>query len=87
MTRVVCITQANKVLEWIMDPKTGGVHPELFGPLLKGICFINIVEVGFIFSGNVGTGIVLARNETDGSWSPPWGTHLFVGRSTLLHVR
>lgn len=54
-----------------MDPKTGGVHPELFGPPLKGICFINIVEAGFIFSGNVGTGIVLARNDSDGSWSPP----------------
>lgn len=53
-----------------MDPKTGGLHPELFGPDLLGIAFINIVEAGFIFSGNVGTGIVLARKK-DGSWSPP----------------
>lgn len=36
----------------------------------KGICLISIVEVGFIFSGNVGTGIILAKNE-DGSWSKP----------------
>jgi lipid-binding SYLF domain-containing protein len=58
------------VLEWVMDPKTGGLHPKLFGPSLVGIAFINIVEVGFIFSGNVGTGIVLAR-KPDGTWSPP----------------
>jgi lipid-binding SYLF domain-containing protein len=53
-----------------MDPNTGGLHPELFGPSLLGIAFINIVEVGFIFSGNVGTGILLSR-KPDGSWSPP----------------
>jgi lipid-binding SYLF domain-containing protein len=53
-----------------MDPNMGGIHPQLFGPSLKGICFINIVEVGFVFSGNIGTGILMARKE-DGSWSPP----------------
>jgi lipid-binding SYLF domain-containing protein len=58
------------VLEWVLDPNMGGIHPGLFGPSLKGICFINIVEVGFVFSGNVGTGILMARRE-DGSWSPP----------------
>ena len=54
-----------------MDPNTGGIHPDLFGPSLLGIAFINIVEAGFIFSGNVGTGIVLARDATTGEWSPP----------------
>jgi len=53
----------------------------------KGICLISIVEVGFIFSGNVGTGIILAKNE-DGTFSKPvacgltgvgWG--LLVGGS------
>lgn len=53
-----------------MDPNTGGIHPDLFGPSLKGIAFINIVEAGFVFSGNVGTGILIAR-KADGSWSPP----------------
>lgn len=62
--------QANTVLGWVMDPKTGGIHPQLFGPILKGICFINIVEVGFVFSGNIGTGILMSRKK-DGSWSPP----------------
>lgn len=53
-----------------MDPNTGGLHPELFSPALKGIAFITIVEAGFVFSGNVGTGIVMSRKK-DGSWSPP----------------
>jgi len=65
------IWQANEVLKWAMDPKTGGLHPELFGPSLLGIAFISIVEAGFIFSGNVGTGIVMARDEETGEWSPP----------------
>lgn len=65
------LLQANEVLKWAMDPNTGGLHPDLFGPSLLGICFINIVEAGFIFSGNVGTGIVMARDPETGAWSPP----------------
>jgi lipid-binding SYLF domain-containing protein len=34
------------------------------------MAIISIVEVGFIFSGNVGTGILLKKRD-DGSWSPP----------------
>lgn len=64
------IYDANQVLEWAMDPNTGGLHPELFGPGLKGIAFLTIVEAGFVFSGNVGTGIVMSRKK-NGSWSPP----------------
>jgi len=65
------IYDANQVLEWALDPNTGGLHPELFSPALLGIAFITIVEAGFVFSGNVGTGIVMSRNTKDGSWSPP----------------
>jgi hypothetical protein len=44
------IYHANKVLNWALDPTTGGgLHPSLFGPSLFGIAFIEIVEVGFIF--------------------------------------
>lgn len=53
-----------------MDPKQGGLHPDLFGPGLYGLAFMTIIEAGFVFSGNVGTGIVLARTK-DGGWSPP----------------
>jgi SH3 domain-containing YSC84-like protein 1 len=67
------IWNANQVLSWVLDPKTGGVNPELFGPSLLGIAIINVVEAGFVFSGNVGTGIVIARDGGEGSnkWSPP----------------
>jgi lipid-binding SYLF domain-containing protein len=74
-----------------MDPKIGGLHPDLFGPGLRGISFISIAEAGFVFSGNVGTGIVLA-NRPDGSWSPPsaigisglgWG---FIMGASLKHL-
>jgi lipid-binding SYLF domain-containing protein len=59
------------VLGWALDPTLGGLHPDLFGPSLLGIAFITIVEAGFVFSGNVGTGIVMSRDPKDGSWSPP----------------
>lgn len=64
------IWNANQVLSWVLDPKTGGVNPALFGPSLLGIAIINVAEVGFVFSGNVGTGIIIARDGTD-KWSPP----------------
>jgi lipid-binding SYLF domain-containing protein len=70
------IYNSHQVLEWVLDPKTGGIDPALFGPSLKGICFISVVEAGFILSGNVGTGIVLTRHG--GNWSPPSGTFLFT---------
>jgi lipid-binding SYLF domain-containing protein len=35
-----------------------------------GVVLISVVEVGFIFSGNVGTGIML-RKKSDGTWSSP----------------
>lgn len=85
------IYHANEVLKWAMDPNTGGLHPDLFGPSLQGICFFEIVELGFIFSGNVGTGILLARTP-DGGWSPPaavglsglgWG---FIAGASLKHI-
>lgn len=49
ITMAGMIYHANEVLKWAMDPKMGGLHPALFGPALKGIAFIEIVEVGFIF--------------------------------------
>jgi len=63
-----------------------GIPKALFSNC-KGMILISVVEVGFIFSGNVGTGIILAKNK-DGTWSKPaacgltgigWG--LLVGGS------
>jgi lipid-binding SYLF domain-containing protein len=63
--------QANQSLERAMDPHTSGLHPGLFDDELLGIGFYTIWEAGLIFSGNVGTGIVFARNPTNRTWSAP----------------
>jgi lipid-binding SYLF domain-containing protein len=53
----------------------------------RGIAIISSIEAGFVFSGNLGTGIVIVKDE-DGEWSPPsaigltgmgWG--LLIGAS------
>lgn len=63
------IWNADHVLEQALKPGIGGLPKELFRECL-GVVLISIVEAGFIFSGNVGTGIVLTK-QWDGSWSPP----------------
>ena len=37
-----------------------------------GVAFLSVIKAGFIWSGKVGTGLVLTRLE-DGSWSAPSG--------------
>lgn len=55
-----------------MDPQqSSGLHPGLFDDSLLGIGFYTVLEAGLIVSGNVGTGIVMARNPTNGVWSAP----------------
>eukprot|EP00542_Grammatophora_oceanica_P017174 CAMPEP_0194054074 /NCGR_PEP_ID=MMETSP0009_2-20130614/52341_1 /TAXON_ID=210454 /ORGANISM="Grammatophora oceanica, Strain CCMP 410" /LENGTH=279 /DNA_ID=CAMNT_0038702441 /DNA_START=9 /DNA_END=848 /DNA_ORIENTATION=- len=63
------IWNANHVLNSALDPDTNGVPRGLFEKAV-GIILISVVEGGFIFSGNVGTGIILAKRD-NGSWSPP----------------
>lgn len=63
------IWNANHVLDSALDPKTVGIPRDLF-KACKGIVLISAVEAGFVFSGNVGTGVVMARGD-DGQWSPP----------------
>jgi lipid-binding SYLF domain-containing protein len=36
----------------------------------KGLAFITILKAGFLFSGRVGTGLVISRLE-DNTWSAP----------------
>jgi lipid-binding SYLF domain-containing protein len=62
---------ANHVLEQALAPGSNGVPKSLFSKDLKGIVLISVVEVGFIFSGNVGTGILMARDSGTNAWSPP----------------
>ncbi|KAL3907352.1 MAG: hypothetical protein SGILL_008912, partial [Bacillariaceae sp.] len=86
---------ANQSLERAMDPKTSGLHPKLFSQDLLGIGFYTIWEAGLIFSGNVGTGIVFARNPTNGTWSAPsavglsgigWGLMGGASRKTIVYL-
>jgi lipid-binding SYLF domain-containing protein len=63
---------ANHVLEQALAPGTNGVPKGLFNDQdLKGIILISVVEVGFIFSGNVGTGILMSHDSETDAWSPP----------------
>jgi hypothetical protein len=69
ITMAGMIWNANHVLASALDPKTPGVPRALFEHDLKGIILISTVEVGLVFTGNVGSGILLARRN--GGWSPP----------------
>ena len=63
------IWNANHVLDQALSPDTNGIPRSLFQQC-HGILLLSIVEAGFIFTGNVGTGIMLAKNSS-GCWSPP----------------
>mmetsp|Transcript_22958 Transcript_22958/g.54473 ORF Transcript_22958/g.54473 Transcript_22958/m.54473 type:complete len:358 (+) Transcript_22958:1475-2548(+) len=93
ITMAGMIYDANRILEQAMDPKKDGLHPGLFDPDLLGIAFMTVWEAGLIFSGNVGTGIVLARNPMDpNSWSPPAAVGLssvgagLMGGISMKHI-
>jgi lipid-binding SYLF domain-containing protein len=88
-------SKANQSLERAMDPNTSGLHPGLFDDELLGIGFYTIWEAGLIFSGNIGTGIVFARNPTNGTWSAPaavglsgigWGLMGGASRKTIVYL-
>lgn len=69
------IWNANHVLDVALDPRTNGVPRDLF-KACRGIVLISVVEAGFIFSGNVGTGVIMAKRkagtaEGEGCWSSP----------------
>lgn len=63
------IWNADHVLEQALSPGQEGIPKDLFEKCI-GICMISVVEVGFIFSGNVGAGILLKKNE-DKTWGNP----------------
>jgi lipid-binding SYLF domain-containing protein len=60
----------NYILGKAIDPKTVGIPKKLFEHRdLKGIVIISVVEAGFIWSGSIGTGLLIARRN--GKWSAP----------------
>ena len=80
---------ANQVLEQALQPGTNSSIPQAFFRACVGVVLLSVVEVGFVFSGNVGTGILLKKLDDQGNkWSAPvacgltgvgWG--LLVGGS------
>jgi lipid-binding SYLF domain-containing protein len=65
------IWNANHVLEQALKPGSNGVPKGLFNEKLKGMILISVIEAGFIFSGNVGTGILMTKQTDTKTWSPP----------------
>ncbi|KAL9190961.1 hypothetical protein ACHAXT_000667 [Thalassiosira profunda] len=63
------IWNANHVLDQALSPDTPGI-PRGMIKNCKGLVLLSVVEAGFIFSGNVGAGVVVAH-KPDGAWSPP----------------
>ena len=63
------IWNANHVLTAVLHPNTLAFPRSLFERDLKGVVLLTTVEAGFIFTGNVGSGILLAHRN--GKWSPP----------------
>ena len=57
------------VLDRALDPKTAGI-PRGMIKNCKGVILLSMVEAGFIFSGSVGSGVIIAQNVDD-TWSPP----------------
>mmetsp|Transcript_12996 Transcript_12996/g.27607 ORF Transcript_12996/g.27607 Transcript_12996/m.27607 type:complete len:246 (+) Transcript_12996:108-845(+) len=72
------IYNANNVLDQALSPDTEGIPRGVFQNC-KGIVLLSVIEAGFILSGNVGTGVIIAHNTTTNtatnttteSWSPP----------------
>ena len=79
------IHKAYKVMLKIISPKWVKADAKIPLRILqnaKGVAFITVVKAGFLWSGTLGSGIVLARLP-DGTWSGPssigvggmgWGT-------------
>lgn len=63
------VNSANQVLDRALSPDTIGVPREFFTKA-KGLVLVSAIEVGFMFSGNIGTGIALAKDD-NGKWSAP----------------
>ena len=64
------IWNTNYILGKAVDPQTVGIPRKLFEHQdLKGIVIVSVVEAGFIWSGSVGTGLLMARRN--GKWSSP----------------
>ena len=62
------IDQAVSILEGFRDMPETSIPDSVFKKA-KGLAILTVMKAGFIFSGRVGKGVVVARN--DGKWSGP----------------
>jgi len=66
--------KASRILASFIDPKQAFGPDKVIPPEVlrkaKGLAIITVLKAGFLFSGRVGSGLVVARLP-DGSWSPP----------------
>jgi lipid-binding SYLF domain-containing protein len=65
------VVTANHVLENFFNPHIKCDIPKKLFTASVGVVLISVVEVGFLISGSVGTGIFMKRNTTTGKWSYP----------------
>ncbi|EQC41666.1 hypothetical protein SDRG_01624 [Saprolegnia diclina VS20] len=68
------IEKACKILDAFFDPKVDADKAIPFELIQNaaGIAFLTVIKAGMIWTGKVGTGVVLSRLD-DGAWSPPSG--------------
>ena len=64
------IANANKVLDTCLNPNAKGVPRSLLDGCC-GVAMMSVIEAGFLFSGNGGTGVFMGRDKVSGMWSPP----------------
>jgi len=64
------LIHAKHVLDQALSPSWAGI-PKVIIKNCKGIVILTVAEAGFIFSGNVGTGVIIAHDQVRGTWSPP----------------
>ncbi|EPS41982.1 hypothetical protein H072_4070 [Dactylellina haptotyla CBS 200.50] len=66
--------KASRVLASFIDPRQAFGPDKIIPPSVlqnaKGLAVITVLKAGFLFSGRVGSGLVVAR-LSDGSWSAP----------------
>jgi lipid-binding SYLF domain-containing protein len=72
-------TLANHVLEQFFNPNVKCDIPKKLFTACVGVVLISVVEVGFFFSGSVGTGIILKRNTNAVAGSNEWSYPVACG--------
>ena len=58
------------MLDQALDPNTPKI-PRGMIKNCKGVILLSMAEAGFMFSGSVGSGVIIGHNPEDDSWTPP----------------